>query len=86
MGNIIGRSNRIVDFSGNVEDWQKWKCCTQCAFDGSGYEKVLSNREHADRMRNQNRVVFSQMSVATLGGTPYHLVKQHDKDKDGHDA
>eukprot|EP00957_Ditylum_brightwellii_P189827 14451530-Ditylum_brightwellii.AAC.1 len=72
MGNIIGRSNvisgpsglklesqRIVDFSGKDEDWQKLKNCTQCAFDGSCYEKVLSNQEHTDRMRNQNRVVFS---------------------------
>eukprot|EP00957_Ditylum_brightwellii_P201219 15324633-Ditylum_brightwellii.AAC.1 len=68
MGNIIRRSNvmsgpsglklesqRIVDFSEKVKDWQKWKNCTQCTFDGSGYEKVLSNQEHADRMRNQNR-------------------------------
>eukprot|EP00957_Ditylum_brightwellii_P184042 14019135-Ditylum_brightwellii.AAC.1 len=66
-------SQRIVDFSGKVEDWQKWKNCTQCAFDGSGFEKVLSNQEHTDRMRNQNRKVFSQLSVATLGGTAYHL-------------
>jgi hypothetical protein len=99
MGNIIGRSDvrsgpsglklesqRIVDFSGKVEDWQKWKNCTQCTFDGSGYERVLSDREYADRMRNQNRVVFSQLSVATPGGTAYHFVKQHDKNKDGHAA
>eukprot|EP00957_Ditylum_brightwellii_P155664 11849959-Ditylum_brightwellii.AAC.1 len=37
-------------------------------------------------MRNQKRVVLSQLSVATSGGTAYHLVKQHDKDKDGHAA
>eukprot|EP00957_Ditylum_brightwellii_P074824 5686481-Ditylum_brightwellii.AAC.1 len=44
-----------MDFSGKVEDWQKWKNCTWCAFDGSGYERVLSDWEYADRMRNQNR-------------------------------
>ena len=99
MGNIIGRSEirsgpsglklesqRIVDFNGRVEDWQKWKNRTQCAFDGSGYERILSDREYANRMRNQNRVVFSQLSVATSGGTAYHLVKQHDEDKDGYAA
>eukprot|EP00957_Ditylum_brightwellii_P034033 2577719-Ditylum_brightwellii.AAC.1 len=76
MENIIGRSDvrsglsrlklelqRIVDFSGKVEDRQKLKKCTQCAFNGSG-------------------VVFSKLSVATSGGTAYHLVKQHKKDKD----
>eukprot|EP00957_Ditylum_brightwellii_P035728 2708582-Ditylum_brightwellii.AAC.1 len=63
----------MVDFSGKVKDWQKWKNCTQCAFDGLGYERVLSDQEYAARMRNQNRVVFSKLSVATLGGTAYHL-------------
>ena len=56
MGNIIRRSNvmsgpsglklesqRIVDFSGKVEGWQKWKNCILCVFDGSGYETILSN-------------------------------------------
>eukprot|EP00957_Ditylum_brightwellii_P200647 15295812-Ditylum_brightwellii.AAC.1 len=69
MGNIIGRSDvrsgpsglklelqRIVDFNGKVEDWQKWKNRTQCAFNGSGFERILSDREYANRMRNQNRV------------------------------
>eukprot|EP00957_Ditylum_brightwellii_P196770 14991593-Ditylum_brightwellii.AAC.1 len=52
----------------------------------SGYERVLFNWEYADIMRNQNRVVFSQLSVASSGGTAYHLVKQHDEDKDGYAA
>eukprot|EP00957_Ditylum_brightwellii_P189734 14442947-Ditylum_brightwellii.AAC.1 len=99
MGNIIGRSDvrsgpsglklelqRIVDFSETVEDWHKWKNCTQCAFDRLGYEKILSDQEYANRMRNQNRLVFSQLSVSTSGGTVYHLVKQHDEDKDGYTA
>eukprot|EP00957_Ditylum_brightwellii_P063986 4854104-Ditylum_brightwellii.AAC.1 len=99
MGNIIGRSDvrsgpyglqlefqRIVDVSGKVENWQKWKNRTQCAFDGSGYERILSNQEYADRMRNQNRMVFSQLSVATSGGISYHLMKQHGEDKEGYTA
>eukprot|EP00957_Ditylum_brightwellii_P114423 8723707-Ditylum_brightwellii.AAC.1 len=99
MGNMIGRSDirpgpsdlklelqRILDFSEKVEGWQKWKNCTQCAFNGSGHERILSVGEYADRMRNQNRVVFSNLSVATSGGTAHQLVKQHDEDKDGYAA
>eukprot|EP00957_Ditylum_brightwellii_P104755 7984316-Ditylum_brightwellii.AAC.1 len=41
----------------------------------SGYERVLSDWEYADKMRNHNR-----------GGTAYHLVKQNDEDKDDHAA
>eukprot|EP00957_Ditylum_brightwellii_P174102 13256129-Ditylum_brightwellii.AAC.2 len=37
-------------------------------------------------MRKQNRVVFSQLSIATSGQPAYHLVKQHDEDKDGSTA
>eukprot|EP00957_Ditylum_brightwellii_P063329 4806728-Ditylum_brightwellii.AAC.1 len=48
MGNIIERSDvrsgpsglkfkwkKIVDYIGKVDDLQKWKNCTQCAFNGS---------------------------------------------------
>eukprot|EP00957_Ditylum_brightwellii_P202123 15328702-Ditylum_brightwellii.AAC.1 len=52
----------------------------------SGYERILSNRDYTDRMRNQNREIFSQLSVATSGGTAYHLVKQHDENKDRYAA
>eukprot|EP00957_Ditylum_brightwellii_P009180 694796-Ditylum_brightwellii.AAC.1 len=44
----------------------------------SGYERVLSKQEYADRMRNQNRVVSSQLSVATPRGTTYHLAETAD--------
>eukprot|EP00957_Ditylum_brightwellii_P095584 7281045-Ditylum_brightwellii.AAC.1 len=52
----------------------------------SGYERSLSDQEYANRMRNQNRVVFSQLSVSTSGGTEYYLVKRHDEDKVGYAA
>eukprot|EP00957_Ditylum_brightwellii_P114347 8719008-Ditylum_brightwellii.AAC.1 len=34
---------RITEFSGKVDEWQKWKTCTTCAFIGSGYKSVLNN-------------------------------------------
>eukprot|EP00957_Ditylum_brightwellii_P001946 149901-Ditylum_brightwellii.AAC.1 len=51
-----------------------------------GYERILSNQDYTDRMRNQNKMVFSQLSVATSGGKAYHLMKQHDENKDGYAA
>eukprot|EP00957_Ditylum_brightwellii_P168739 12843568-Ditylum_brightwellii.AAC.1 len=74
----------IVELSGKVEEWQKWKTQMQCALNGSGYERILLEREYTTRRHNLNRIVYLQLSVATSGGTVYHLVKQFEKEKNGH--
>eukprot|EP00957_Ditylum_brightwellii_P044713 3390448-Ditylum_brightwellii.AAC.1 len=33
-----------------------------------------------------SRIVYSQLSAATSGGTAYHLVKQYKKEKEGNKA
>lgn len=84
--NLKLESQKIVEFSGRFEEWQKWKNRTQCAFDGSGYESILLDRGFATQRMDMNRIVYSQLSVATSGGTAYHLVKQFESEKDGHAA
>jgi hypothetical protein len=37
------KAQKIKDFSGGHGDWAKWKSRTQCAFSGSGYERVLED-------------------------------------------
>eukprot|EP00957_Ditylum_brightwellii_P059031 4477292-Ditylum_brightwellii.AAC.1 len=69
-----------------MEEWQKWKNRTECTLDGSGYIRIVIDREYAQRLHNQNRVVFSQLSVATSGGTVFHLVKNFEDEKDRHAA
>eukprot|EP00957_Ditylum_brightwellii_P035991 2726652-Ditylum_brightwellii.AAC.1 len=97
MDNFIGRltvtgsglkleSQKIVKFSGKMEERQKWKNRTECALDGSGYEPILTNREYSLRLYNQNRVVFLQLSVATSEGMAFHLVKQFEDEKDRYAA
>eukprot|EP00957_Ditylum_brightwellii_P100762 7679916-Ditylum_brightwellii.AAC.1 len=41
-------SQRIVDFSGKIKDWQKWKNCTQCAFDRSGRNSYHLVKQHIE--------------------------------------
>jgi hypothetical protein len=79
-------AQRVKEFTGHFDGWQKWKSRTECAFDGSGYEKVLSNRPYAEINTQMNRVVYAQLYVATVEGTAHHLVKQHETLKDGHAA
>ena len=33
-----------------------------------------------------NCVVYSQLEVATVGGTAYHLIKHHDNNNNGYEA
>ena len=41
--NLKFDSQNIIKFLGRIEDWHKFKLRTECDFDGSGYDQVLSN-------------------------------------------
>ena len=51
MGLSLSRSNNntalklqaqsLTNFRGAYDDWPMWKSRTECAFNGSGYDKVL---------------------------------------------
>eukprot|EP00957_Ditylum_brightwellii_P044584 3380778-Ditylum_brightwellii.AAC.1 len=77
---------KIVGFSGRIEDWQKWKNRTSCTLVRSGYNIVLKKKSTAASNLQLNQVVYLQLTVATLGGTAYHLVKAHEKEKDEYEA
>jgi hypothetical protein len=84
--NLKLEAQKIKDFTGGHEDWQKWKSRTECAFSGSGYERVLEDTEYAMSNERLNKVVYSQLAAATVDGVAYHLVQQFESDKNGHAA
>jgi hypothetical protein len=84
--NLKLEAQKIKDFTGGHEDWQKWKSRTECAFSGSGYERVLEEMEYAMSNERMNKVVYSQLAAATVDGVAYHLVQQFESDKNGHAA
>jgi hypothetical protein len=84
--NLKLEAQKIKDFAGGHDDWQKWKSRTECAFSGSGYERVLEDAEYARNHERLNKVVYSQLAAATVDGTAYHLVQQFETNKDGHAA
>ena len=84
--NLKLEAQKIKEFPGHYEQWPKWKSRTECAFDGSGYEKVLTSKHFAAKYEKMNRVVYSQLAVATVDGTAHHLVKQFEHIKDGNAA
>ena len=44
----------------------------------------MESKEYAIFNKGENKIVYSQLVVATVDGTAYHLVKKHDRNKDGH--
>ena len=80
------QAQSITSFDGSYDDWHVWKSLTECAFRGSGYDNVLESKEYAILNKGENKIVYSQLVVATVDGTAYHLVKKHDRNKDGHKA
>lgn len=86
VANLKLEAAKITEFLGRIEDFQAWKIRTECAFDGSGVEKVLTDRTFAQDNPRMNRIVFSQLSVATANGDAYHLVLKHNEMKDGNGA
>lgn len=84
--NIKLEAQKIKDFGGAYDDWPKWKSRTECAFNGTGYEKILEDSEYASTHSRMNKVVFSQLSASTVDGTAHHLVAAVEDTKDGHEA
>ena len=69
-------ATKIKDFSGNGDDWQKWKNRTRCAFSGSGYIRILNDHEFALENPIMNNTVYTQIAAATADGIAFHLVEE----------
>jgi hypothetical protein len=79
-------AQKVNEFSGDYDVWPKWKSRTECAFNGSGYEKILSDLTFSEQNPKMNAIVYSQLAVATVDGNAHHLVKQHEDSRDGYAA
>ena len=41
IGDLKLEAQQVKEFDGNLTMWQKWKSKTECAVNGSRYEKTL---------------------------------------------
>ena len=76
--NLKLEAQKVKEFSGVFNEWQKWKSRTECAFDGSGYEQILADKDYAIKHKKMNKIVYSQLSVATVEGNAHDLVMAHE--------
>eukprot|EP00957_Ditylum_brightwellii_P168836 12851288-Ditylum_brightwellii.AAC.1 len=54
--NLKLESQKKFEFTGRSEDWQKWKTRTQCAFDGLGYKRILSESDYVMQRPGMSRI------------------------------
>ena len=73
--NLKIESKKIIEFIGRIEDRKKRKSRTECDFDGPRYDQVLPDALFEENKQYMNRIFYSQLAVATVGGTAHHLVK-----------
>jgi hypothetical protein len=79
-------SQSVKPFSGQSSAFAKWKNNTECVFNGTGYERILTNAEYALTHPKKNSMVYSQLTISTDDGSASHLVSQHKETQDGHQA
>jgi hypothetical protein len=84
--NLKLKVQKINDFGGAHDDWAKWKSRTECAFSVSGYKQVLEDSGYATLNIRLNKVVYSQLALATVDRVTYHLVQNFETTKDGQAA
>ena len=56
----------------------------ECAFYGSGYNRVLTDAIYDGFNEQMHKVVYYQLKVANIGVTVRHFSKQYEDDKDGY--
>ena len=76
-GNMKLEYQKIINFMGKMDEWQRCKTRTKYDFDGSGYDQVLTDTTYSEQNTQMNREVYSKLALATVGGTEHHQIKQH---------
>ena len=77
---------RVTDFSGRADEWPKWKQRTLCVLATCKHDRIVTDSDYASAHPEADKLIFSLLANATVDGTAYHLVKDHEDDKSGHEA
>jgi hypothetical protein len=86
MNNFRLAAQKITEFSGDYQDFAQWKKSTQCALQGTGCDRILTDGKFSKRNPNVSATVFAQLSLAVIRGSANHVVEEVKKTKDGYAA
>jgi hypothetical protein len=86
MSNLRLAAQKIIPFSGDYQEFAQWKKSTECALQGTGYDRILNDEKFAKANPNMSSTVFAQLSLAVIQGSANHVVEEVEKTKDGYKA
>ena len=86
INNLRLAAQKIDRFSGDYQEFAQWKKSTQCALQGTGYDRILTDEKFSRDNPNMSSTVFAQLSLAVLKGSANHVVEEVEDLKDGHAA
>jgi hypothetical protein len=84
--NLRLAAQKIDAFSGDYQEFAQWKKSTECALQGTGYDRILTDEAFSKKNPNMSATVFAQLSLAVLKGSANHVVEEVEDEKDGHAA
>jgi hypothetical protein len=76
-------AQKITEFSGDYQDFAQWKKSTECALQGRGYDRILTDAKFAKANPSMSSTVFAQLSLAVIQGLANHVVEEVKNTKDG---
>jgi hypothetical protein len=79
-------ASSVKPFNGRTAEFPRWKSYTECVFNGTGYEKILTDAPYAALHPAKNTLVYSQLSMALSEGDASHIVHMYKDTQDGHQA
>jgi hypothetical protein len=86
MSNLRLAAQKITEFSGDYQEFAQWKKSTECALQGTGYDRILTDQKYSKANPNMSSTVFAQLSLAVIRGSANHVVEEVEKTKDGYEA
>jgi hypothetical protein len=86
ISNLRLAAQKITEFSGDYQEFAQWKKSTECALQGTGYDRILTDEKFSKKNPNMSSTVFAQLSLAVIRGSANHVVEEVEDSKDGYAA
>ena len=86
MSDLRLAAQKITEFSGDYQEFAQWKKSTECALQGTGYDRILTDERFSNKNPNMSSTVFAQLSLAVIRGSANHVVEEVEDTKNGYKA
>jgi hypothetical protein len=86
MGINFSKEGAITEFTGEYEDFARWKTSIECALQGTGFDRILTDEKFSRANPDMSSTAFAQLSLAVIRGSANHVLEEVETTKDGYAA